>query len=133
MDFKLSKLEQKQIQNDYKQLTTVMQLPFAFYEEGEYEPGYGDSTASDWSEYIEYQCTPEEVSELNLKRSDFSTVEEGDLVIFIPPSGDFINQAEDSTQIKVKYQDREYITQNKPFPVRYFGQFVLYYVVVFKR
>ncbi|MFW6030277.1 MAG: hypothetical protein ACOCRO_08500 [Halanaerobiales bacterium] len=133
-NFKLSKLEKKQILEDYKQLTTMMELPFSFYIEEDYTPGYGDNEESpDWTEYTSYKCTPEEVSELNLIRKDYSTVEEGDLVIFFPIDSDFIDEAKESTKIKVDYDNREYITENKPFPFKYFDNTIIYYAVVFNR
>ena len=131
MNFNLSKIEKKNILKDYKQLTTQLKLDIEVYKEDEdWVPGYGEEeSTSDWVEYFDVKCTPKEISNLNLGRYEFGDVNEGDLVLLFPPD----TKLPKENKYKVNYKGREYVSETGLEPYQPMEDFLLFYVIVFRR
>ena len=124
--FSLSKLEKKSIIKDYTQMTSLQQHEIAHFTP---PTGFGyDATPGEWSDYHEYPCVTEKVSQLNIKRYPYGNVTEGDLVVLFPTNHDIPKGSE----YNIRYDGRVYNSKTGFIAQEFIDETVLYYAMVFK-
>ncbi|MFW6015051.1 MAG: hypothetical protein ACOCRK_01285 [bacterium] len=126
-DFLLSPLEKKQIINDFNQLTSLQSYEISYYENS-LQVGYGDNTNSNWSNFKEYDCTLEKISDLNIKRYPYGDVTEGDLIVLFPSNTNLPKV----DKYRIKYEDKIYYSNTGLIGQDFLGDTILYYAMVFK-